>query len=116
VKHVCIKHPTLWGCLAAAILFVALHVAVPAFTAWGIASHAGAHDGPHAAKQIFLPDGDIIDVNEALTAMPGREVHLLYEHDGVIVIYTTLERGPFSVCVIGIASGRMAKTVDVECK
>lgn len=48
LKRACKKHASWIGCAVAVITFVALHVAVPALVATGVAGHAHAGSTPEA--------------------------------------------------------------------
>ena len=90
MKQFCRKHATWVGCAVAAITFVALHVIVPAFVAGTVAHSAHAKTEP--VEQFLL------------------------QYDGVQVILLDIGSGFSSKqCVVAIAEGRMAKTVDIEC-
>jgi hypothetical protein len=86
-KRVCKKHATWIGCAAAAVTFMALHVAVPALVATGVASHA------HAKPESVRPDV-VLQVDD-------------------VVVYRIVTAG--RICLVAVAEGRMADTVDVEC-
>jgi hypothetical protein len=93
LKRVCKKHATWIGCAVAVVTFLALHVAVPALVATGVAGHAHAKS-EQVRPHVLLGVGSVT-VYQLNLNIPGED------HK--------------SVCVVAVAEGRMAVTVDVEC-
>ena len=87
LKRVCKKHATWIGCAAAVVTFVLLHVAVPAGVATWVAHPAHAK-----------PEPQHLDV-------------VLSVED--VVVYRVFIGS--ATCLVAVAEGRMADTVDVEC-
>lgn len=93
LKRVCKKHATWIGCAAAVVTFVALHVAVPAGVATWIAhpAHGGSIE---------------------------QHLDVVLKTDDVIVYSIEVESTGWigtRTCLVAVAPGRMADTVDVEC-
>jgi hypothetical protein len=91
MKHFCKKHKTLLGCIVAGLLFIALHIGLPAVVAGGVAHHA--HAGVASRE-------------------PLRTIQTLKLDNGIVVHRI---RDGIMVCFVAVASGKMAKTVDMEC-
>ena len=101
--HFCKKHRNLMGCIVALVLFVVLHFAVPAGVALGVASHAHSLERNTSAPTI-------------------RQVQSIQLDDGVVIHQISLEKktavGNFlylETCLVGVAKGKMAKTLVMEC-
>jgi hypothetical protein len=80
------------GAITAVVVFIALHVAVPALVAGGIVHSA------HAAAE--------------------PEVSVVFKH-GKVTVYLIEAAAPSGFgrknCLVAIAEGKMATTVDMEC-